>query len=285
MSAAYGASLKPESVQAWDRYVAAANARLETSAKQNATFLWVDESPERRHRVRDGEIVVSETYSGGSKKAPFARIHDWIGAAFLRGATIEDVLAVVRNYADYREYYRPTVVSSKTLQKSGLNDRFSVLLVSQEVLVKTAVEAECQAAFTQVSDKRWYGETSAVRTQEVEDYGRADEHLLPVGQGGGYLWRLAGITRFEERDGGVYLEVEAMALSRDVPVSLRFVVDPIVRRVSRNSLAESLRQTDRAVNAVLAANAAIKPASEHDHATHTAGALGLASSFHDGSPE
>jgi len=35
-----------------------------------------------------------------------------------------------------------------------------------------------------------------------------------------------------------------------VPVSLRFIVDPIVRRVSRNSLIESLQQTGRAVNEV-----------------------------------
>ena len=51
-------------------------------------------------------------------------------------------------------------------------------------------------------------------------------------------------------NGGVYMEVEALALSRDVPVSLRFIVDPIVRRVSRNSLIESLQQTGRAVNEV-----------------------------------
>jgi hypothetical protein len=55
------------------------------------------------------------------------------------------------------------------------------------------------------------------------------------------------ITRLEERDGPVYIGLEAIALSRDVPISLRWIVDPIVRRVSRNSLEISLRQTERAV--------------------------------------
>ena len=121
-------------------------------------------------------------------------------------------------------------------------------------LLRTAIETDCQATYTQVSDKRWYAISTTTRIQEVEDYGRPGEHRLPVGEGGGYIWRLASLTRFEERDGGVYLEVEALALSRDVPGSLRFVVGPIVRRVSRNSLTESLRQTGRAVTAVVAAN-------------------------------
>jgi len=38
-----------------------------------------------------------------------------------------------------------------------------------------------------------------------------------------------------------------MALSRDIPVAFRLVADPIVRRVSKNSLLTSLRQMQDAV--------------------------------------
>jgi hypothetical protein len=275
-SAAYAASLKPESVQAWDRYLAAAEANLEKRAHGDESFLWVDESPERLRQVQKGEIVVAETYSRVSKKAPSALIHDWTGAAFIPGARIEDVIAVVRNYASYPEYYHPGVVSAKLLSNEGMDDKFSLLLVNQSVLVKTAIETECQSTLTRVSDKRWYGETSATRIQEIQDYGRMDEHRLAVGEGGGYLWRIASNMRFEERDGGVYIELEAMALSRDIPMSLRFIVDPIVRRVSRNSLAESLRQTDQAVSTMVAANATNKLASERVAGpAHQIGAFGL----------
>ncbi len=273
----YATTLKPESVQAWDRYVAAAEAKLEKRTHGNETFLWVDESPERRRRVQNGEIVVAETYSGVSKKAPSALIHDWIGAAFIPGANVEDVIAVVRNYASYPEYYHPGVASAKVLSKNAIEDKFSLILVNQAVLVKTAVEAECHSTLTRLSDKTWYSETSATRIQEIEDYERPSEHLLSPGEGGGYIWRLASITRYEERDGGVYVEVEAMALSRDIPMSLRFVIDPIVRRVSRSSLAESLRQTGQAVSTIVAANESNKLASERASSrTHPVGAFGLA---------
>ena len=276
-SAAYAATLKPESVQAWDRYVAAAEAKLEKRAHGNETFLWVDESPERRRRVQNGEIVVSETYSGVNKRAPSALIHDWSGAAFIPGARIEDVIAVVRNYASYPEYYHPGVASAKLSSKGATEDKFSLVLVNQAVLVKTAVEAECHSTLSRLSDKVWYSETSATRIQEIEDYGRPSEHLLPSGEGGGYLWRIASITSYEERDGGVYVELEAMALSREIPLSLRFVIDPIVRRVSRSSLAESLRQTGQAVTSMVAASAATKLASDRISAhERPIGALGLA---------
>jgi hypothetical protein len=70
---------------------------------------------------------------------------------------------------------------------------------------------------------------------------------LPVGEGRGIIWNLAGITRYLERDGGVYLEFEAMGLSRDIPASVRWFVEPMVRRLSRASLVTSLEQTEKAV--------------------------------------
>jgi len=248
------ATLKPESAQAWDRYLAAAEANLAKHTQENATFLWVDESQDHRRHVRDGQIVVAETYSGGSKKAPSALIHDWTGAAFLPGARVDDVISVLRNYSRYKDYYSPTVIRSKAVEQNAFDDRFSVLMMNSSLVVKTALETDCQASYHQLDDKRWYAISNTTRIQEIEDYGRPSEHRQPVGEGGGYIWRLATITRLEQRDAGVYVEVEALALSRDIPVSLRFIVDPIVRRVSRNSLIESLQQTQRAVGEVVASD-------------------------------
>jgi hypothetical protein len=43
------------------------------------------------------------------------------------------------------------------------------------------------------------------------------------------------------------MEVEVIGLSRDIPASLRWLVEPIVRHVSRASLSTSLQQTENAV--------------------------------------
>ena len=108
--------------------------------------------------------------------------------------------------------------------------------------------------------------------QEIRHYGRPDQQELPPDQGSGYIWRLYSVARFEERDGGVYIELEAIALSRDIPVGVRWLVDPIVRRVSRNTLLISLQQMEQAVRSTEeSANRTVKPvqrgsnnADEHD---------------------
>jgi hypothetical protein len=96
------------------------------------------------------------------------------------------------------------------------------------------------------------------RASRITGYGAAGQHTLPEDEGAGLIWRLFGVTRFEERDGGVYVEIEAIALSRDVPASLRWLIDPMVRRVAKASLINSLQQTRDAVhsNSALANRAA-----------------------------
>ena len=109
------------------------------------------------------------------------------------------------------------------------------------------MDSDYESTYFQVDSRRWYSVTSTTRVQEVEEYGQPGEHRLPAGQGHGYIWRLYSITRFKERDGGVYIEVEAIALSRDIPAAVRLFVEPIVRRFSKSSVTATLKQTQEAV--------------------------------------
>jgi hypothetical protein len=70
---------------------------------------------------------------------------------------------------------------------------------------------------------------------------------LPPGQDHGFLWRLNSYWRFEERDGGVYVECEAISLTRNVPLGLGWLVNPIIRSLPRESLANTLWATREAV--------------------------------------
>ena len=122
-----------------------------------------------------------------------------------------------------------------------------MLLTNKEDVGSTALDSEYRVCYHQVDEGRWYSVAYATRVQEVRHYGRYDVLELPPGQGNGYIWRLYSFARFEERDGGVYIELEAIALSRDIPLAARWFVDPIVRRVSKNSIMVTLRQTKEAV--------------------------------------
>ncbi len=235
-----GAELKQESLDAWDQYLAAAKASMQERSK--GQFLWADESHERLGRIRKGEVVVSPM--GHTPHAvPAGLIHHWIGAAFIPGARLDDVIGVVRNYNRYTEFYKPSVIDAKTLSQKAVQDRFSVVVVDKAMFMRRALDSEYESQFTEVNSSKWYSVAETTRVQEV-----SDEGPIPDGEGSGYIWRLCTMSRYEERDGGVYLETEAIALSRPIPGVLHWVVDPIVRRVSRASLTTSIEQTRDATN-------------------------------------
>jgi hypothetical protein len=247
-SMAAAAELKQETLQSFDEHIAVVNSQMQQRIRGGAAFLWIDESPERIMQAREGKIVVAPAAAHTPKRVPSGLIHHWIGAAFLANATVEDVFSVVRDYQHYKDYYRPVVIDSKSVQQSGAEDQFSMLLMNKSWLTQTALDSDYHSSYVQVDTSRWYSVSYTTRVQEIADYGQPDEHKLPADGGSGYVWRLHSITRFEERDGGVYVEIEASALSRDIPGSLRWLVDPIVRSVSRHSLLTSLRQTQDAVS-------------------------------------
>lgn len=242
-----GATLQPYTCGAWDEYINSATAQMAQRLDREASFLWIDEVPQRSERVKAGEIVVAPVGARNPKKVPAGLIHDWIGAVFIPQATLEDVLLVSRDYDNYKDWYRPAVADSKLLDIQEDRYRYSMLLMNRALLVRTAYDTEYEASYVRVDAHRAYSIARSIRVQEIENYDSAAQGLLPEGTGRGIIWRLFCITRYLERDGGVYVEFQATGLSRDIPSSVRWFVEPMVRRLARSSLLGSLRQTEEAV--------------------------------------
>jgi hypothetical protein len=241
-----GAELKKETQQAWDAYIQTANSQMVN--RTHGPFLWVDEVPDRSHSVHDGKILVSPIGQQNPKPVPYGLIHDWMGAAFIPDAKLEDVLSAVRDYGHYKEFYKPNVIDSESLGTAAACDKYSMLLANHEIVASTALESEYEACYHQLDDRRWYSIAHTTRLQEIRRYAWPGAEELPVDQGSGYIWRIYSFTRFEERDGGVYVELEVIVLSRDIPVAVRWMVNPIVRRISKNAMLTSLVQMKGAVD-------------------------------------
>jgi hypothetical protein len=190
---------------------------------------------------------VAPVLARGIQRVPNGLIHHWIGGIFIPGATIDSLSAVVQDYAKYKDFYKPVVVDSKLLGCADKDQRFSMLWRHKVLFVIAAIQTEYVARDVRVDHRRGYNVADTVRVQEIEHYGRPEERLLPPGTGSGFIWRLHSIARYEERDGGVYLELEAIALTRDIPASVRWFVGPVVNRLSINSLTTTLQQTRDAV--------------------------------------
>jgi hypothetical protein len=244
------AELQPTTLAAWNHYIEQAKVRMNSRLDPGNHFLWVDEEPDRARRVRRDEILVAPVNGSGRTEVPDGLIHDWIGAAFFVDTTIEKVFATTGEYACYKDFYKPTVIDSKLLSSDGSESSFSMRWLKKALFVTTVMDADYKAYYLRRSEKSRYGFVWSTRIQDVVNYGQPAELRLPAGTGSGFIWRLFSISRFEERDGGVYVELEVMALSRRVPAGLGWLVNPVVSRLSQSSLVTSLSQTREAVQSL-----------------------------------
>jgi len=241
------AELKPVTLRAWGAYLELADARVKARLDGSQPFLWADEEPGRLRQLRQGEILVTPFAAKASQSVPGGLIHDWMGSSFIPGARLADVLAVFHDYARYKDIYKPVVADSKAIECGGTEQKFSMLWERHVLFVTAALNGVYEARDFPVGSTRWYSVATTTEVREVVDYGERGERLLPPDRGSGYIWRLRNMVRLEERDGGVYFEMEALALTRDIPSSLRWLVSPVIDRLSRNSVVDTLRQTRQAV--------------------------------------
>jgi len=251
----HAAELNQQALVAWETYIASAQLGMQNRLASRSAFLWVDEDPIRKHNVQSGKIVISPVGSTHPLPVPHGLIHHWIGAVFIPEATVRDLSAVVADYGRYSEIYRPTLIKAELLDSSNEEQKFTVLWVQKVLLVTAAFYTELNSKTIELSNQKRYMTFSATRVQQIENYGERDERRLAPDEGSGYLWRLVSFARFEERDGGLYLELEVIGLSKDLPGSLRWLFKPVIDHVPRQALTMKLDQTCQAIRSRSAARA------------------------------
>ncbi len=239
--------LSQQTLKAWDEYIQGTDSRMKQRLAGTTTFLWIDESPGRRERVHQGEILVQPVNKDSPEKVPQGLIHDWLGAVFIPNASINSVFAILDDYGRYDRFYNPAVSNAELLDVLGATRRFSLVLAEKAPFVNAAIASDFTSQTIQIDKQHWYTVTYSTRIQQIDSYGQAGEHELPPDKGAGYIWRLYSIERFEDRDGGVYAELEAIALSRNIPFEFQWLVKPILQHLPRNSMVATLQKTREAV--------------------------------------
>jgi len=243
--------LKPETLKAWDQYTTDVNRNMEQRANGPRKFLWSDESADRIARLHAGEVLVSPI-GENPYHVPSGLIHHWLGAVFWKGITIKEVLAIVRDYERYKDIYKPGIVDSKLLNSQSDHELYKLVMKHRSYFTKTAVESDNQSSLVRLTPTRCYSISRTTHVQEIDNFGQQNQVRMPENHGHGYLWRGYGVTRYEERDGGVYIEFETIVLSREIPGAFRWIVVPIIRRVAKDTMTASFLDTRKAVDKAIA---------------------------------
>jgi len=238
------AELQEATVKAFDTYVEAAEERSATP------FLWIDTQPpaERQRLIgnlRNGELLIERLHArpgGRDLDVPGGLIHHWLGTVFVPNATAAAAVKLLQDYDRHADVYAPAVARSHLLSHQGDEFRFSLRLAMTKVIT-VVIDGEHEARFAWLRPNRARSWIRSTRLAEVTDAGTSREHAEPVGQGGGYLWRLNSYWRFDERNGGVYIECESVSLTRGIPYGLSWAVGPFVTSLPRESLELTLNKT------------------------------------------
>jgi hypothetical protein len=253
-SRADATDLQPEAVQGFDRYIRLSEQRMAGEARPGGTFLWLDTLPEsgRREagaRLKRGEVVsekLQTTDPSGNSSTPGALIHHWVGTVFISGASLRQVLALVQDYDHHYAYYSPEVVKSKILEHSS-NDFKVYLRLKKKKVVTVVLDTEYLVHYHTLDATRAFSESYSTRIAEISHPDEPDERATPEGKGEGFMWRLNSYWRFAERDGGVYVQCEAISLTRDIPAGLNWLIAPFIESIPRESLEFTLASTRTAV--------------------------------------
>jgi hypothetical protein len=214
------------------------HAEIDAERQRAATYL----APVDGQRVRAGEPVIEELTPKREAALPGALIHDWRGTAFAPGATAADFERVLRDFAAYPKEFAPQVTAVQVLTRDA--DHAAVTMrVKQQHVITVVLDTTYDIRYTQLDEKHGTIASRSTKVEEIASDGRplsaSDEH--------GFLWRMNTYWSYEERDGGVSMQLESVSLTRSIPTGLGWAVGPFVESVPKESTEFTLRAVMKAL--------------------------------------
>jgi hypothetical protein len=246
--------LKPEAAQGFDQYVRLTETSMQAELAPGGVFLWIDGLPEPRRgdayaRLQRGEVISARMQTAdpsGRSSTPGAIIHHWVGTIFIPGVSLSQVLTLVQDYDHHAEYYQPEVVQSKLVEHNGGDFKVRYRLRKKKIIT-IILDTDYDVHRHFLDPTRAYSNSYSTRIAQVENAGQADEHELPPGKDGGYMWRLNSYWRYYDSGRGVYVQCEAVSLTRDIPAGLSWLIAPFIESIPKESLEFTLQSTRSAI--------------------------------------
>ncbi len=247
------AELKKETTAAFDRYILVSEQRINAELN-GGQILFVDtlranERAEKYEQLRNQQIVLRQVNAkeeGRVIQTPHGLIHDWVGVIYVPGVYLSDVVGIIQDYDNHEKIYKPEVRVSRLIMRTGSESKVFLQLYKKSV-VTVVINADFDIFEKRVGSNAITIRSYSTRMAEVENVDSPNARELPVDGGHGYLWRLYSYWTLQEKDGGVYVQLETIALTRSVPAVFAWLVNPLLRSIPRATLSNLLSATRAAV--------------------------------------
>ena len=173
-------------------------------------------------------------------------LHHWQGTAFVPGATAAAFEHLLRDLPAYPQHFAPEVLRA-SLNTSAGDHLQTTLRVREHHVLTVTLDTAYDLTFSHPGPRRGSCTSRSTRITEIANPGTPAEHPLSPADAHGFLLRLNTYWTWQERDGGLYLQVETVSLSRAIPQGLSWALRPYVDSVPRDSLAFTLRSAREAL--------------------------------------
>ena len=235
----------PAALAAFDTYVKNVDARLAAQHHTPGSFL-APVSASDADRLRQGQLIVERLTPSTTAEFPGALLHHWRGTAFAPDAHAADFARLLRDFASYPQYFAPDVIAAKVLTQDG--DRIQASLrVRQKHVITVVMDTTYDVVFGRLDSRHGYSTSRSTRIEEIDSPGTTAERPLSASEEHGFLWRLNTWWTWEERDGGLYLQIEAVSLTRSLPALLGWAIRPYIESIPRESLEFTLSSARNAL--------------------------------------
>jgi hypothetical protein len=232
----------PAAVSGFNSYVAGVESRLAQQHRSSDAFL----APVAADRLRRGELIVEQitpsakSIPAGSDAVRLAR--DGVCSR----SHSRRLRAVDEGLQRLSAALRPAGAQARVLAQQG--DRIQVVMrVRQKHVITVVMDTAYDVTFARLDAQHGYSISRSTQISEIDAAGTASERVLSSSQEHGFLWRLNTSWSYEERDGGLYMQIESVSLTRSIPTGLGWLIGPFVESVPRESLEFTLRATCNAL--------------------------------------
>jgi hypothetical protein len=238
----------PSAIAAFNSYIGGVESRLAQQHRSQDAFLASTAlTPQSDARLHRGEFIFEQITPSAGEMVSGAMFHHWRATAFVPGATSADLAKLLKNFNDYPKIFSPQVLQTRVISQH--DDRLQVTMrARQKHVISVVMDTNYEVVFGRLDSKHQYSSSRSMHISEIDSPGTPSERELGPGEEHGFLWRQNTYWSYEERNGGLYMQMESISLSRSIPSGLGWVVRPFVESVPRESLEFTLRSTCSALH-------------------------------------
>jgi hypothetical protein len=239
----------PAATAAFNRYSHAVESRLVQQHRSPNAFIIFSATDrlEEESRLRHGAVVIERLSPHSDAAFSGALLHHWRGTAFAPGATAADFERLMQQFNAYPQHFAPQVVKARVLSAQG-DHMQAWMRVRQHHVITVVMDTTYDVTFGQLDVRHGYSLSQSTHIAEIDGAGTASEHALSAADEHGFLWRLNTYWSYEERDRGLYLQIESVSLTRAIPSALGWAVRPYVESIPRESMEFTLRSACKALH-------------------------------------